>query len=248
MMRLLFALGFFAFTFVFLFILHTTLSPFLAVVLLDRDAQLYPFTVQMAMWFLFFQGMSELAYRHLQSVREHRHLELHYLPEDEKTILVKSMLPKIYKSVSASKEAETAFLPSLIRRIITVFQTTNSVENASAVLNSSIDLRSHDLDLSYSMIRYIMWAIPTWGFIGTCIGIAAALNYAGGADPQDPHLLTELTKRLAVSFNGTLVALILASVVVFTMHIMEEREERIINRCGQYCLDNLVNRLYRAEE
>ena len=103
-----------------------------------------------------------------------------------------------------------------------------SVENASAVLNSSIELRNHDLELNYSMIRYVMWVIPTLGFIGTVVGIALALSFAGEPGrSQDPELLTELTQRLAVAFNTTLLALIMAAFLVLLMHIIQSMEERI---------------------
>ena len=37
------------------------------------------------------------------------------------------------------------------------------------------------------------------------------------------------------------------AILVLLMHIVQSMEERIITRCGHYCLDNLVNRLYKAE-
>ena len=94
------------------------------------------------------------------------------------------------------------------------------------------------------MLRYISWVLPSLGFIGTVIGIALALAYAGVTDPQDPALLGNLTTKLAVAFNTTIVALLQAMVLVFTMHVVQAREERALNRAGQYCVDNLINRLY----
>ncbi len=229
-------------------LLATVLPEQLALILLDKGGTTYPYSVQNLMWVIFFIGFGELSYRLIEARVENRELGRQYLPEDEKTILVKSMLPRIYKNVSLAEGDSRLFLPNLIKRIITVFQTTESVENASAVLNSSIELRSHDLDLRYSMIRYVMWVIPTFGFIGTVIGIALALSYAGQpGKAQDPELLTELTLRLAVAFNTTLLALSMSSILVLILHVVQAFEERTINRCGQYCLDNLVNRLYRGE-
>jgi biopolymer transport protein ExbB/TolQ len=91
-----------------------------------------------------------------------------------------------------------------------------------------------------------MWLIPSLGFIGTVIGISLALNYAGNADFQDPSLLSELTKRLAIAFYTTLLALIQAAILVFLTHIIQAFEERTLNLIGQYCLDNLINRLYNS--
>jgi biopolymer transport protein ExbB/TolQ len=229
-------------------VLHVTLSETLALVLLDKGGTTYPYSIQNGMWIVFMIGLGELAYRLLEAGAERRELDRKYLPEDETTVLVKSMLPRLYKNVSLADGDKQLFLPGLIKRILTAFQTTESVENASAVLTSSIELRSHDLEVRYSMIRYIVWLIPTLGFIGTVVGIALALSYAGQpGQAQDPELLTELTLRLAVAFNTTLVALVMSGILVFIMHVAQAKEELTINRCGQYCLDNLVNRLYRGE-
>lgn len=232
-----------------IWLLDATLSDSFAIVLLDKGGVSYPWSVQNVMWLIFFLGMSEIVYRLREARNEGAQLDVGYLPEDERTVLVKSMLPDIYKKTTLMKGGDKYFLPNMIKRIITSFQTTNSVENAGTLLNSSIELRSHDLDLRYSILRYIMWVIPTLGFIGTVIGIALALNYAGlPGKSQDPTLLTELTRRLAVAFNTTLVALSMSSILVLAMHIVQAYEERVLNRCGEYCLDHLVNRLYRVED
>lgn len=248
MIRVLVAAAFLGVGGVAILIMSGALPESLARVLLDKGGTTYPYSVQNIMWLIFFVGLGELLMRYLEARKESQELDRRYLPEDETTVLVKQALPQIYKKVSLAKDSDKRFLPHLIKRIITVFQTTNSVENASAVLNSSIELRGQDVDLNYSMIRYVMWVIPTFGFIGTVIGIALALNYAGQpGKAQDPTLLTELTLRLAVAFNTTLVALTMSAVLVLIMHVVQGFEERIITRCGHYCLDNLVNRLYKTE-
>lgn len=248
MKRIIVAAGCLAIGILVVIILSATLPDNLAKVLLDRGGPTFPYSVQNLMWLIFSIGLGELFLRLLAARVEGRELNHRYLPEDDSTVLVKQALPAIYKKVLLAENGSERFLPSLIKRIISVFQTTNSVENASAVLNSSIELRNQDLELNYSMIRYVMWVIPTLGFIGTVIGIALALSFAGEPGrSQDPELLTELTQRLAVAFNTTLLALIMAAILVLLMHIVQSMEERIITRCGHYCLDNLVNRLYKAE-
>jgi len=248
MRRLTVAAGFLVIGILIVVILSAVLPSGLAKVLLDLGGPTYPYSVQNLMWIIFSIGLGELMLRFLAARVERQELYQRYLPEDESTVLVKQALPPIYKKVSLAEQGDERFLPSLIKRIISVFQTTNSVENASAVLNSSIELRNQDLDLNYSMIRYVMWVIPTLGFIGTVVGIALALNFAGEPGrSQDPNLLSDLTLRLAVAFNTTLLALIMAAILVLLMHIVQSMEERIITRCGHYCLDNLVNRLYKTE-
>lgn len=209
------------------------------------DNVFYPFTIQNIMWIVFFMGLGELWGRFKDGLEESRQLRQHYLPEDEKTVLISSDLGSIYQRVRDSVGNTELFLPRLIRRIILQFQSSHSIDQANNLLNSSLELYLHEIDLRYSLLRYILWLIPSLGFMGTVIGIALALNYAGSADFQDPTLLSELTRRLAVAFYTTLLALIQAAILVFVMHIVQANEERSLNLSGQYCLDNLINRLYQ---
>jgi biopolymer transport protein ExbB/TolQ len=103
----------------------------------------------------------------------------------------------------------------------------------------------HEIDLHYNMVRYVTWLIPTLGFIGTVVGIMMALNYAGDrANVQSPDMLYQVTERLGVAFATTLVSLVLAAILVFMQNLVQAGEERALNKAGQYCLDNLINRLY----
>ena len=103
-----------------------------------------------------------------------------------------------------------------------------------------LDRRSHRVELRYSLSRYIVWLLPTVGFIGTVVGIAGTLGILQGAEPD----LHELAATLSVAFDTTIVALIQSGIVVLLLHAAEAREERSVNLAGGYTLRNLVNRLY----
>jgi flagellar motor component MotA len=112
------------------------------------------------------------------------------------------------------------------------------------MLNSQLEMMQYKLDVDYNMIRYLSWLIPTLGFIGTVVGIANALAYAGiPGKAEEDVFLAELTSRLAVAFDTTLVALIMSAILVYIMHLMQGREENIVQKCGEYCLNNFINRL-----
>jgi hypothetical protein len=55
-----------------------------------------------------------------------------------------------------------------------------------------------------------------------------------------------VTRRLAVKFNTTLVGVAMATLVVLGANLAQMREERALNRAAQYCLDNLINRLFEG--
>ncbi len=221
-----------------------------AAVLLDRGGRFpYPFTIQNAMWIVFFMGLVELILRFRSASQEARQVSMALLPEDDETMLRAQDLAPYSAKAKANLATRESFLQRLVVRIIWQFQSTRSVSQSNDILNSSLELFQHEIDLRYNMIRYITWLIPTLGFIGTVIGIAFALETAG--DPPDVSdtgalrpWMQALTRDLGVAFNTTLVALLLSAVLVFIMHVAQEREELALNRAGQYCLDNLINRLY----
>ncbi len=218
------------------------------IMLTDRNRSTYPFTVQNVMWLVFALGVGELIVRGREAAAERAQLRAGYLPEDETTILQAPELRRIYavarEATLPGAPGRDRFLPRLIQRVVTQYQTNRSLDQANAILTSSLELGLHEIDLRYSMIRYVVWVIPTLGFLGTVMGISLALAYAGAVDLQDPNLLKGLTEQLAVAFDTTLLALVMSAALVLVQHVVQAYDERALNRAGQYCLDNLINRLY----
>ena len=226
---------------------------FFAAFLLDRNSRAfpYPFTVQNIMWLVFFIGAGELVVRYLESDREMLQIRKSLLPEDDTTLLRKQDLVGLYKRMRETMAAgEPYFLQRLMARCIQQFQISGDIDKANNLFNSSLELFQHEIELKYNALRYIVWLIPTLGFIGTVVGIALALNDAGSVESveayQSPELLKQLTQSLGVAFYTTLLALLQAAVLMFVLHFVQGREEAALNRIGQYCLDNLINRLYET--
>ena len=216
----------------------------IAAFLLDRNSTVfdYPFTIQNLMWLVFFGALGEVAVRYRRASVEAEQIRKRLLPEDDATMLRLGDLGAIRSRVRGQEEF---FLQRLVARCILQFQSSRSTDRANALLTSSLDLMQHELDTRYSTLRYLVWVIPTIGFIGTVVGIAAALSQAGAADDyQDPALLGELTRSLGVAFYTTMLALMQSTVLVLAQNVAQAREEGALNRAGQYCLDNLINRLY----
>ena len=217
-----------------------------AAILLDINRATYPLTVQNILWLAFFAGLGELSIRWRAGRLEASQIDRGYLPEDEETVLRPGEdLTPIYQKVRASKYRETCFVPRLIERCVLGFNISHSADQTNSLLNSSLELYLHEIDLRYNIIRYITWLIPSLGFIGTVIGIMMALNYAGDrANVESADMLYQVTERLGVAFSTTLLALVMASILVFIQNLVQGREENALNKAGQYCLDNLINRLY----
>lgn len=215
----------------------------LKMIIFDYGGDTYPFSIQNIMWIVFFIGFGELWYRVQLTSALGDELGNKLLPEDDHAVLTPKDLGEYFRKV---KDKNDSGLAGLIKSLIMQFQTSHSIEQTHSMLNSQIELKNSLMDVRYSFIRYIVWLIPTLGFIGTVIGIALALAYAGdpSTDPSAPEFLSVLTQKLGVAFYTTLVALVMSGILVFVMHIVQAKEEEQILKEGKYCLDNFINRLY----
>ena len=225
---------------VFIGILRFTLGPVLQEILLDADATFWPFTIQNIMWVALFIGLGELFLRWGAASDEEGQRRRGYLPADGETLDIER-LTDIREKIVKRRFGQEAFLPRMITRTIDQYRVSGKEDQAISVLNSSLELYMHEIDLRYSILRYLTWLIPSLGFIGTVMGIMFALQYAGvPANAEAEDFLYQVTNRLGVAFTTTLVALVMSAVLVLIQSMVQAKEERALNEAGQYCLDNLI--------
>ena len=90
------------------------------------------------------------------------------------------------------------------------------------------------------MIRYLIWAIPSIGFIGTVRGIGEALSLADKALAGD---IAGMTNSLGVAFNSTLVALLISIFLMFIFHQLQRLQDGQIVDIQAYCDRYLLARI-----
>lgn len=208
---------------------HTPASPFP-----------YPFTIQNLLHLLLFFALGELFVRGRTANWERRQLRQQFLPEDESTVLRIEDLGPIRRRVAQRFDGENGFIAYLIDLAILQLQSTRSIDQAVSVLSTTIQLMGDRVDNRYSLVRYLAWVIPTLGFVGTVTHLGQALRLV---DPAHMNLHT-VTVALAVAFNTTLVALLESAVIVLFQTVIQAQEEGAVTEAGEYCLRNLINRLY----
>lgn len=211
--------------------------------LLDFRNPSYPFTIQDIMWVFLFFGIGELLYRWVIAKYTLAEIKQGILPQGEEVLLTTSDTRKLYANVKAMVGSET-ILPIFLKKLIVHFQTTESIAQTQELFGSQMDIKYSEMNTDYSMIRYITWVIPTLGFIGTVVGISQALAYAAHNDPTAKTFLGDLTGKLGVAFDTTLVALLMSAFLVFLLHIIESYEEKSLAKLEEYILDNFINKLY----
>lgn len=204
-------------------------------------APVYPLTIQNGMYLMMAIGVADLWLRHTATQREAQYVRKQILPEGDTDILQIDDLGPIRRKIADLKAGENSFLPQLLDLSILQLFTSRSLEQTVEIYTSMLELMSHRLDLSYQTLRYLVWAIPTTGFVGTVVGISIALE--GMQDPANIEF-KRVTAGLAVAFYTTIIALLLSAILVLLQNIVQRREETALNRAAQYTLRNLINRVY----
>jgi len=131
-------------------------------------------------------------------------------------------------------------LPRALSTAIGRFAATHNVQDSATALRSVCESEGERLESELSTIRYIAWAIPSVGFIGTVRGIGAALGQANRAVEGD---ITGVTQNLGIAFNSTFIALVISIVLMFFIHQLQLRQERLVLDTESYCDQNLISRL-----
>lgn len=126
-------------------------------------------------------------------------------------------------------------LASLRRYLIT-----KSVQDTSDAIVSGVEALAMKLEAENSMIRYLIWAIPSIGFIGTVRGIGEALSQADKALAGD---IAGMTDSLGVAFNSTLVALLISIFLMFLLHQLQRLQDGLVVDTQDYCESFLLNRV-----
>jgi len=112
-----------------------------------------------------------------------------------------------------------------VRAALARFGATRNLQDVSEATRAVMQAEAERLDSELSMVRYIAWAIPAIGFIGTVRGIGDALAEAHKAVTGD---IAGVTAGLGVAFNSTFVALLLSLLLMFLLHNLQLAQERLV--------------------
>lgn len=123
-----------------------------------------------------------------------------------------------------------------------------SPQAAAAAIQEQAELTQCEIESRYSLIRYLTWAIPSIGFIGTVLGIGAAMGAMGGGGEGGGDLVQLASAALHTAFDTTLVALVLSVTVMFLMFRTQARDDALIAAASDWCLRRFVYRMHVGDD
>jgi len=123
-------------------------------------------------------------------------------------------------------------------------KSSRSGENVPSFISTEIEAAAERLEAHQRLLAFIVWAIPTLGFIGTVIGIGAAL--LATVDLQSGEAITRLQAEsrvaveIGVAFDTTLIALALSFILMLALHLLQHLEESMLSEEKHEALRALV--------
>ncbi len=200
-------------------------------------------TFQDIMWIFFLLGMMHIfrLKKEIEQLESYKRND--YLPQAFEVIIDDHVLTEIIKKSKLDSNDKMGILPYMILQIGLQFRTNHSIALTSDFLSKQLELFLHTVELRYNKLKYLIWLIPSLGFMGTVYGIGLAVSRLGGGSLDDPELLTNMASSLGIAFNTTLLALVLSVILQFFTQHLEAKEENLINDYGKYILDNLINKI-----
>jgi biopolymer transport protein ExbB/TolQ len=158
--------------------------------------------------------------------------------KDKDGLDVDSIIEKLDKQIP--EDCLSSPLVQTLRSSLWRYSATRNVQNLSDAIESNLDALAVRQDSENTMIRYLIWAIPSIGFIGTVRGIGQALSMADQALAGD---ISGMTDSLGVAFNSTLVALLISIFLMFLFHQLQRLQDTQILDTQEYCEKYLLNRI-----
>jgi len=197
---------------------------------------------QEACFILMFWALAIMTFKAVITIKHRMLLQRDLIPLAEGVRILPEDTRKLSRQIQALPPfQQNALLPRALLAGLQRFSSTLNVQDVADATHAYCTAEGERLESELSMIRYIAWAIPSIGFIGTVRGIGDALGQAHQAIEGD---IFGVTRSLGVAFNSTLIALLISIVLMFMLHQLQLLQERYVLETEAYCEDKLTRHLH----
>jgi biopolymer transport protein ExbB/TolQ len=188
-----------------------------------------------------FWALAIMGFKAVKIVNERRLLDIDLVPVAEGMRILPEDTREFARQVEAMpEESQQMLLPRALLGALRRFSSTGNIQDVASSTHTICESEAERLESELSMIRYISWAIPSIGFIGTVRGIGEALAQADKAVQGD---IAGVTQSLGVAFNSTYVALLISIFLMFLVHQLQLLQERLVFDSETYCDVKLIRHL-----
>jgi biopolymer transport protein ExbB/TolQ len=193
---------------------------------------------------LFCCAMGALLAKLWQTLAERRACRSVSLPAwDGKPVAVSEASRLLSSLGKLPRRLHSTWLSLRVRAVLDFLRQRGSANDLDDQMRALADNDAMGMENSYALTRFITWAIPILGFLGTVLGITQSI--AGITPEVLEKSLSSVTDGLALSFDATALALGLTMIAMFCTFLVERAEQGILDNVDRYVETHLAHRFAR---
>jgi biopolymer transport protein ExbB/TolQ len=195
---------------------------------------------------LFFCCLAALLAKTLAAFRERYALGQKLVPSYDGKPIPTSDVTKLQQALNLlSNSVRNTAVGRRVANILNFVASRNSAADLDDQMRVLSDNDAIVLDGSYAYMRFMIWAMPILGFLGTVLGITAAI---AGIDPEQLEKggAGAVTDGLTQAFDATALALGLTLVAMFLNSMVEKLEQGVLEHVDAYVDAELAHRFERT--
>ncbi len=185
---------------------------------------------------LFCVGLAALMLRAGDLVRQRQRIDQPLLDPVPQGGVDPATAPELQASIPAGEEG---YLPRRLREALDLVVRTGSADDLEDHLKYLSDLDAARASQGYGLVRFVVWAIPIMGFLGTVIGITVAIACLS---PTQLENISGVVAGLGTAFDTTATALALSMVLMFLQFVVDRYEQQLLSRVDESAWTSLAGR------
>jgi hypothetical protein len=132
-----------------------------------------------------------------------------------------------------------AWLPRRLREALDFVGRTGAADGLEDHLKYLADLDASRAAGGHGLVKFVVWAIPIMGFLGTVIGITVAI---ASLSPTQLENISGVVAGLGTAFDTTATALALSMILMFLQFALDRAEQRLLGAVDEVAWRELAGR------
>ena len=146
---------------------------------------------------------------------------------------------ELQAGLSDAEPVRKGYLVRRFRDALDLVVRTGTADGLEDHLKYLADLDAARAASSYGLVRFVVWAIPIMGFLGTVIGITVAI---ANLSPTQLENISGVVAGLGTAFDTTATALALSMVLMFVQFIIDRSEQQLLGQVDEVVWESLAGR------
>ena len=192
---------------------------------------------------MFFVGLAALVIKAAELRSQRRDIVgdwLEPIPEGgQNPADAQSLAASLVEADGKGDREQSSYLVRRLREALDLVVRTGSADALEDHLKYLSDLDAARAAQSYGLVRFVIWAIPIMGFLGTVIGITDAIACLS---PSQLDNMTGVVSGLGTAFDTTAIALGLSMVLMLLQFIVDRMEQALLGEVDDAAWSTLAGR------